>query len=370
MLVQPGHTGFSLNRVFDSAVMSVASPASNLSIMARVTGTNFTQNLPDVSNNAVNTVTSVAGLSAQLNDANGAKATILEAKGQFESTLKNVQNLIYDTIFDAAPGQGLNSIAAIKTLGPGPNTGIADVALEVSSDAAIGGTASAIITAYNMLSAEFIKLTPDKRDELLAEVHARLTPSQDFAGQKKAPQVKSDYDFTSIKPKDLEAILLPPENHPEGVVINNALKHVDEHRLAPLENHNVIASLADGDTAKKVEALKDSGVDITQVLKPEFVAAVAAPELETGDVANAAQDQEPAGLDAAGIALAASALPETNGLIHAQAPAVSEAHAIIAKTIEPDPVPAAEPAAKTASADNAIAPPPDLPMRDGVGNSY
>jgi hypothetical protein len=365
MLLQASHRGFSLSGAFSGVAAEQPQQSSQLSTMARVTGINFTANLPNVSATTVNTTnTSLAGLDSQLDQANGAKANITEAAGKFDAALKNVQNVLYDTIADVAKDQGLNGVAAAAAVGPAPQTTLVDAVAAVGSDMAFGGPISSSMTALNTLSHELQSLNDEQRSRLLAEVHARLTPSQDFVGQSVAPQVESDYDFSGITPDEIQQLLLPPALHPEGKTILDARKHVEQNILSPLEGSDPIATINEGDTAKNLEPFIQSGMNVAEFVDLEVLQEVA-PELVHEEEFLPDDDRL-----TAGEIISIATLSDTAGLMKADAgvPA-SAAYNAVKATLAPVPAPVAEAAPAVNQA--AAAPMGFEPPRDpAAANGY
>ncbi len=294
---------------------------SNLSLMARVTGVNFTAGLPQAAALPVNTATSFSGLENQKQAAQGAEAQIAEAGAKFESAVASVQNVVYAALEQSVDqmnaenpmGRPISTGAAAASIAPQPMSGSFDVASAVFGDSIMGGATSRVVQAIGELGPEFTRLSPEQQSKLLSHMHSLMTDPQNPQNPNRSVEGDLTYDFSGIKPEELKQLLMPAELHPEGQTIKTAQHAIEHDVIDPLAGHDVVASVSEGDTAKNLTALASSGVNIEQVLPSDLLedVAVAVTPLAEADAPAIAEAEEPVDIDVTEIELLASALPET-----------------------------------------------------------
>jgi len=241
-------------------------------LMQRVTGMNFTNELPNVADISVNSSASIAGVDSQLDIANGLSADVDRIESQFETAVQDVQNVVLGALEQAADEMNINLGVAAASIIPSASSGSFDVAGTLVSDMAFGGPASKIAEAITELGGEFRKLPPEKQSELLDRMYANLNDTNNPNNPNRVPGTgELKYDFSTIKPEELKGLLVPPEAHPEGKMIADVKKSLEEDVTAPLAESDPVKTVMEGDTARNIENLTEGGMAVETIVSTEVV---------------------------------------------------------------------------------------------------
>lgn len=257
-----------------SAVEAVMSAGTSQSVVTKLTGTDFTSDLPNVQN--ADQFGDRAGANVEAAAVVGGKTVdMAERRENFRSAVEDMQRPIKEAFAQGVENLSYSEAAADASFMPIEKTEMADMAFNAT--AAKVGLGFATSISDGISDARAIaggKLTDEQEAKLADQMRSLLTPTRDTLTNEitAPPAIASGFDEAMLNDmQDAELVqffkqaLLPPEDQPEWAIFMAAEEHLAQAEAFHGRNAGVndaVLALAEASGAEaSVEVMEMDAAD-------------------------------------------------------------------------------------------------------------